>query len=1267
MGPLVSDEITATPAESEGPRASTEHPTVSNVPCVVTAIPTVRGAAGPPTIRHEYHRTAVENVLFAKDLRVGLLVTPTSVSFVLRDDYATCHELVEGWLDARDGWVDIPADPRFSIAQLCRPCAIEAASELARRAVVHQRERLKRFGAELVRGLVQFLDEISREAENQGSLSSRGADVDVATELWHEGLLLAFGTLILTRAELLENTLVPEADAAQTCGWVGELKRDLEAARGCHRDSQAEPQRYASHVGELLTRLSEALHPKAKETSLDQVESNLERFVLLRSLRLPDATCFEWLKALLFEQRVSNKDPRRGAKRRDETVPDSGSLASSRRTSKGKPRLASAATEDHDPLHHAFTSLTFTLTELAHLFESFLEFRPSFATQPMARVRKHGRELVLPHVPERCDSTALRARTPETAAKPPNVDGIVGTLPLGSFYVTDVHGRKGAGAYYTPRAIASVLTRQTLAHRLAAFDARFGQDLRAFFPWFHTLDPTMGAGVFLLEAVTQLGDALYERLLNRASQASRLEALASPFVQAPPKDAADPPPSHDALRPTSALSRRDARAHALWTRCRAACAIHCLFGVDRHPVAVNIARLALWSHCGRSAAVATALAKHLVVGDALLGPRLADLDGLPVTRRPLPEDASERLNGLRNDLSQRSTTKSVISRRTLRVLCELWSGAAQSGRKDDDDTYVRYLCSAGSPEIRPAKVQSDAIALRRLAQRVVCFEVCFPDVFRCNTRKAPGFGVVLGNPPWDSVKHNQRELLANLDHRAAELPTKRERERLVSELRTKAEIADEMDVQVESFERLKRIHDRLYRHQKQIIEGDLAGRQLDLFRLFIERAWSLLSNGGLLGFVVPSAFHTAAGAAGVRRLVFDSGSLLTYAVLRNSRRWFDISTGLEFGLLVARRGTPKESLVRFRFGLEGPEPLAAETPWLTLPRTYFETNNPYCTIPSVETAGDLRVIVTANRTERTWADFTRLTRVELRSTPTSIHRTHEARHFWDLPTDRDVRLAAGVEGEWQRMGAPIHEGATFGRFDDTWGPPPKYALMPERIRQVQRYRSSLGYYRLVMRAIVGSSPHKSIAAMIAPGTLAANSALVEGFPESRPNAIALVATAVLNSSVASFLLLTSADLNVNLFALRRMAWPSSLPERFLAHGALRLLTNHVGWLPLWHEQLGETRRPPPSELPLMGDPQARRRLHGALDAAVAHAYGLSRLEYQTVLSHFGEDATYEHGLTAFARIEATGQDFYRDEDPFHDVELVQSLPLAWAPTSTHVD
>ncbi|MGC4068035.1 MAG: hypothetical protein QM784_25980 [Polyangiaceae bacterium] len=124
-------------------------------------------ARGQPVLTHELHRQALEDILFVKRLHVGLLFTPTSVSFVLRDDYATCHELVQGSPDTREGLVMVDDDHLASLGLLCKPRVVEMAPDLARRTVIEQRDESKRFGAELVRGLTQFLDEISRDTGNR--------------------------------------------------------------------------------------------------------------------------------------------------------------------------------------------------------------------------------------------------------------------------------------------------------------------------------------------------------------------------------------------------------------------------------------------------------------------------------------------------------------------------------------------------------------------------------------------------------------------------------------------------------------------------------------------------------------------------------------------------------------------------------------------------------------------------------------------------------------------------------------------------------------------------------------------------------------------------------------------------------------------------------------------------------------------------------------------------------------------------------------------
>src|SRR5690606_12642066 len=103
-------------------------------------------------------------------------------------------------------------------------------------------------------------------------------------------------------------------------------------------------------------------------------------------------------------------------------------------------------------------------------------------------------------------------------------------------------------------------------------------------------DPAMGAGAFLVAATRYLGEALLE--------AWRREGRA-------PRDAA-----------TGALG---SAATSRWrAEARRAIAANVLRGVDKNPVAVSLARLAVADLLAPEPAPAE-LAEHLIAGDALLG------------------------------------------------------------------------------------------------------------------------------------------------------------------------------------------------------------------------------------------------------------------------------------------------------------------------------------------------------------------------------------------------------------------------------------------------------------------------------------------------------------------------------------------------------------------------------------------------------------------------------------------------------------------------
>src|SRR5204862_449541 len=97
---------------------------------------------------------------------------------------------------------------------------------------------------------------------------------------------------------------------------------------------------------------------------------------------------------------------------------------------------------------------------------------------------------------------------------------------------------------------------------------------------------------------------------------------------------------------------------------------------------------------------------------------------------------------------------------------------------------------------------------------------------------------------------------------------------------------------------------QIYRYQKVRLEGDLAGRQLDSFRVFMERNTQLLASNGTVGLVVPSAFHANEGAVGVRRLYLEDMALQCLYSFENQRGIFDIHRSFKFAIVLAKRGGP---------------------------------------------------------------------------------------------------------------------------------------------------------------------------------------------------------------------------------------------------------------------------------------------------------------------------------------------------------------------------
>jgi hypothetical protein len=150
-------------------------------------------------------------------------------------------------------------------------------------------------------------------------------------------------------------------------------------------------------------------------------------------------------------------------------------------------------------------------------------------------------------------------------------------VPAGRYFLRRTGSRRQSGSHYTSRALAERVVELTLAPLLTGRDADGILALRV-------CDPAVGSGAFLVAACRVLS----KRLADAWGEPNAVDALA---------------------------------------RARDEVAAKCLFGVDRDPLAIETAKMALSVSIGGSATTPQRFERNLVVGDALTGDFVAHFRG----------------------------------------------------------------------------------------------------------------------------------------------------------------------------------------------------------------------------------------------------------------------------------------------------------------------------------------------------------------------------------------------------------------------------------------------------------------------------------------------------------------------------------------------------------------------------------------------------------------------------------------------------------------
>lgn len=257
--------------------------------------------------------------------------------------------------------------------------------------------------------------------------------------------------------------------------------------------------------------------------------------------------------------------------------------------------------------------------------------------------------------------------------------------------------RRRSGSHYTPRALTEPIVRTTLEpvlSRLRGKDGRPPQpkqilDLKV-------CDPAMGSGAFLVEACRQLGDALIESWHAHGGK---------PEI----------PPDED----ETVFARR-------------LIAQRCLYGVDRNPVAVDLAKMSLWLVTLARDHALTFVDHALRQGDSLVGlsRRQIEAQHLDSTKPVVLKgfgvrEALEKVTELRRKIRHAGDTVTGWELR------DLWDRAQYELDK------VRHY----GDRVIDAFFNSESTGPRGDFH----WEIEFPEVF---DRENPGFDAIIGNPPF---------------------------------------------------------------------------------------------------------------------------------------------------------------------------------------------------------------------------------------------------------------------------------------------------------------------------------------------------------------------------------------------------------------------------------------------------------------------------------------------------------------------------------------
>ena len=659
------------------------------------------------------------------------------------------------------------------------------------------------------------------------------------------------------------------------------------------------------------------------------------------------------------------------------------------------------------------------------------------------------------------------------------------------------YARKDSGSFFTPQELVDLIVDRTLKplaeERLEAFRERSEElrsdgrpvsermsELARLDPAeavleLKVLDPAMGSGHFLVTVVDFLSDQI-AYLVDEAP--SILDWLGDEYVSP--------------LVGRVASIREDIVRRAResgWTIdesqltdqviIRRMVLKRCIYGVDKNPLTVELAKVSLWLHSFTVGAPLSFLDHHLRCGDSLVGLSVTEataelnrLGGLFASSAIAGAEAAtagmQRIEEMSDaDIAEVQESASLFRgvedttadvRGLLDFLCGLrWMTAGMKKKEQSafefplvealgsrpDDAYT-LLARGGMSE--PgfiglgdghdsgfSEIWSDARSIAD-RERFLHWQVAFPGVWQGWQDASPrgGFDAVIGNPPWDNIEQPEVEWFALRDDEIALAATGAIRKTLI---KRRQDAGDKLALQYEEVKRHAAELRQLARtsgHYPMLSRG-----RINLYSLFVERAMNLVKPDGLVGLLTPSGIYADKTAARFFKSVSTDGRVSGLFDFENRKIFFkDVHASFKFCALIFGGSQRRFNETECAFFLHDTETIGdLERCFPLVPDDFARVN------PNTGTAPVFRTRRDAEITRGIYEGYPVLVehsgKKERRAWPVwfkqgLFNMTSDSHHFRTAAQLDSMGFYPVNGNRWKKgeeLYLPLYQGRTIGQFD----------------------------------------------------------------------------------------------------------------------------------------------------------------------------------------------------------------------------------------------